>query len=241
MIIIPAIDLKDGKCVRLLQGQKDKETVYSEDPIAMAEQWADYGINLLHIVDLDGAFSGTQSNFPIIQAIKRDVRVEIEVGGGIRDLATIEKLITLGVDRVIIGTMAVKNPDLFKEACKKFSGKIISGIDARNGKVAIKGWVEDTDKEAIEFGREMEQAGAAGVIYTDISRDGMLSGPNIEATSKIVENLSIPVIASGGISSLDDIKSLLTINKLFGAITGKALYTGSLDLKEAVELAARNE
>jgi phosphoribosylformimino-5-aminoimidazole carboxamide ribotide isomerase len=238
MIIIPAVDLKDGQCVRLLQGRKDKVTVFSKDPVSMAKQWAGYGVTLLHIVDLDGAFSGTQSNFPIIQSIKKEVPIDIEVGGGIRDLSTIEKLIDIGVDRVIIGTMSVKNPDIFKQACEKFSGKIISGIDARDGKVAIKGWVEGTDKDAVEFGQEMEQAGAAGVIYTDISRDGMLNGPNIDETAKMVHSLSIPVIASGGISSLDDIEDLMTINGLFGAITGKAIYTGSLDLKEAIELAA---
>lgn len=237
MIIIPAVDLKDGKCVRLLQGRKDQVTVYSDTPVEMAKQWADYGVTLLHIVDLDGAFSGTQSNFPIIEAIKKQVPVDIEVGGGIRDLSTIEQLINIGVDRVIIGTMAVKNPDVFEQACEKYPGKIISGIDARDGKVAIKGWVEGTDKEAVQFGREMEQSGAAAVIYTDISRDGMLTGPNIEATAKMVESLSIPVIASGGVSSIDDIKALMTIKGLYGSITGKAIYSGTLDLKEAVEAA----
>ena len=237
MIIIPAVDLKDGKCVRLLQGREDQVTVYSDAPVEMAKQWADYGVSLLHIVDLDGAFSGTQSNFPIIEAIKKQVAVDIEVGGGIRDLPTIEKLVTIGVDRVIIGTMAVKNPDSFKQACEKYPGKIISGIDARDGKVAIKGWIEGTDKEAVEFGRKMQQSGAAAVIYTDISRDGMLTGPNIEATAKMVESLAIPVIASGGVSSIDDIKALMTIKGLYGSITGKAIYSGTLDLKEAIEVA----
>ena len=236
MIIIPAIDLKDGKCVRLLQGKKDEVTVYSDDPAEMAKKWQDLGAELLHVVDLDGAFTGEQKNFDKIKAIREAIDIPIELGGGIRDVERIEKLISLGVDRTIIGTSAAKNPEVVENACKKFPGQVIVGIDAKDGKVAIKGWVEVTELDAIEFARQMEAIGAAGIIYTDISRDGMLTGPNIEAMAKMVESVKIPVIASGGVSKLDDIKALMQIEGLWGVITGKALYTGALDLKEAIEL-----
>jgi phosphoribosylformimino-5-aminoimidazole carboxamide ribotide isomerase len=236
MIIIPAIDLKDGKCVRLLQGKKDEVTVYSDDPAEMARKWQDLGAELLHVVDLDGAFTGEQKNFDKIKAIREAIDIPIELGGGIRDVERIEKLISLGVDRTIIGTSAAKNPEVVEDACKKFPGQVIVGIDAKDGKVAIKGWVEVTELDAIEFARQMEAIGAAGIIYTDISRDGMLTGPNIEAMAKMTESVKIPVIASGGVSKLDDIKALMQINNLWGVITGKALYSGALDLKEAIEL-----
>ena len=236
MIIIPAIDLKDGKCVRLLQGKKDEVTVYSDDPAEMAKKWQDLGAELLHVVDLDGAFTGEQKNFDKIKAIREAIDIPIELGGGIRDVERIEKLISLGVDRTIIGTSAAKNPEVVEDACKKFPGQVIVGIDAKDGKVAIKGWVEVTELDAIEFARQMEAIGAAGIIYTDISRDGMLTGPNIEAMAKMVESVKIPVIASGGVSKLDDIKALMQIQGLWGVITGKALYSGALDLKEAIEL-----
>lgn len=234
MIVIPAIDLKDGKCVRLLQGRKEDVTVYSDDPAAMAKQWEDLGAELLHVVDLDGAFTGEQKNFDKIKAIREAINIPIELGGGIRDVERIKMLIDLGVDRTIIGTSAAKNPEVVKEACEKFPGRVIVGIDAKDGKVAVKGWVEVTKLDAIEFAREMESIGTAGIIYTDISRDGMLSGPNIEAMAKMVEAVKIPVIASGGVSKLDDIKSLMQIENLWGVITGKALYAGSMDLKEAI-------
>jgi len=236
MIIIPAIDLKDGKCVRLLQGKKDEVTVYSDDPAEMARKWQDLGAELLHVVDLDGAFTGEQKNFDKIKAIREAIDIPIELGGGIRDVESIEKLISLGVDRTIIGTSAAKNPEVVEDACKKFPGQVIVGIDAKDGKVAIKGWVEVTELDAIEFARQMEAIGAAGIIYTDISRDGMLTGPNIEAMAKMTESVKIPVIASGGVSKLDDIKALMQINNLWGVITGKALYSGALDLKEAIAL-----
>jgi phosphoribosylformimino-5-aminoimidazole carboxamide ribotide isomerase len=236
VIIIPAIDLKDGKCVRLLQGKKEEVTVYSDDPAATARLWASLGAEMLHIVDLDGAFTGEQKNFEKISAIRKAINIPIEVGGGIRDVERIEKLLSLGVDRVIIGTSAAKNPDMVQKACEKYPGQVLVGIDAKDGKVAIRGWVEVTEFNAIEFARKMRDAGTAGIIYTDISRDGMLSGPNIEAMEKMVSAVNIPVIASGGVSKIDDIRNLMQINDLWGVITGKALYAGTMDLKQAIEI-----
>jgi len=240
MIIIPAIDLKDGKCVRLLQGKKDEVTVYSDDPPSMARQWQDLGGELLHVVDLDGAFTGEQHNFEHIKAIREAIDIPIEVGGGIRDVERIAKLIDLGVDRTIIGTSAAKDPDMIKDACSRFPGQVIVGIDAKDGKVAVKGWVEVTELDAIDFARQMQDAGTAAIIYTDISRDGMLTGPNIEAMAKMVESVNIPVIASGGVSKLDDITALNQIENLWGVITGKALYSGAMKLEEAIALTKDN-
>ncbi|MBS1111978.1 MAG: hisA [Nitrospirae bacterium] len=241
MIIIPAIDLKDGKCVRLIQGKREEVTVYSDDPVSMAKQWVELGAELLHVVDLDGAFTGEQRNFYKIEAIRKAIDVPIEVGGGIRDMERIEKLFSLGVDRVIIGTAAAQNPDVVKIACDNFPGKVLAGIDAKDGKVAIKGWEELTELGAVEFAIEMEKAGTAGIIYTDISRDGMLTGPNIDAMAQMVYALEIPVIASGGVSKLDDIRNLMKIENLWGVITGKALYAGSLDLTAAIKITKGEE
>ena len=236
MIIIPAIDLKDGKCVRLLQGKEDEVTVYSDDPPAMANKWVDLGARLLHLVDLDGAFSGEQKNYDKIRAIRKAIQIPIELGGGIRDISRIDKLVNIGIDRVIIGTSAASNPDMVKEASKKYPGQVIVGIDAKDGKVAVKGWVEITELDAVEFAQSVEMFGIAGIIYTDISRDGMLIGPNLDAMAKMVESVKVPVIASGGVSNIEDIKSLMKIDNLWGVITGKALYSGALDLREAIEL-----
>lgn len=236
MIVIPAIDLKEGLCVRLLQGRKDDSTVYSTDPAATALKWQSYGAKLLHVVDLDGAFTGDQTNIASILAIRKAVTMEIEVGGGIRDMARIDKLLGFGIDRIILGTVAIEKPELVKEACAKYPGRIIVGIDAKNGHVAVKGWVEVTEVLATDLARRMQDAGAAGIIYTDIAKDGMLAGPNIEATAELVKSLSIPVIASGGVSSLDDIRTLCAVPKLFGAISGKALYSGAIDLAEAIKI-----
>lgn len=237
MIVIPAIDLKDGKCVRLLQGKKEEVTVYSDDPASMAKQWVDLGARLLHVVDLDGAFSGEQMNLERVREIRKAIQIPMQLGGGIRDIARIEQLADLGVDRMILGTSAAKDPDMVARACEKFEGRVLVGIDARDGKVAVKGWVEVTELDAIKFAKDMELAGAAGIIYTDISRDGMMTGPNIYAMAKMVKSVKIPVIASGGVSKIDDIKNLMQIKALWGVITGKALYTGALDLKSAITLA----
>lgn len=241
MIVIPAIDLKDGKCVRLLQGRKEDVTIYSDDPAAMARQWVDMGAKLLHVVDLDGAFTGEQKNFDRIREIRKSIHIPIEVGGGIRDIERIEQLIDIGVDRTIIGTSAAKDPDMVKKACEKYPEKVLVGIDAKDGKVAVKGWVEVTELGAIEFAKQMQDIGAAGIIYTDISRDGMLTGPNIEAMAKMVRAVDIPVIASGGVSKLDDIRNLKEIESLWGVITGKALYAGSMELRAAIEIAGEGK
>ncbi len=237
MLIMPAIDLKDGNCVRLLQGRAEDATVYSDDPVDTAKKWKAAGAEILHIVDLDGAFSGTQKNLDSIRAIRRSVDMTLEVGGGIRTMETIDLLIAMGIERVILGTVAAKDPGFLRQACDRHPGKVIAGIDAKDGKVAIKGWVETTGQEAIGLAQKMKEAGAAGIIYTDISRDGMLTGPNFEATERMARSVDLPVIASGGISSIDDIRRLLKIEGLWGAITGKAIYTGRLDVAEAVRLA----
>lgn len=241
MIVIPAIDLKDGKCVRLLQGRSEDMTVYSDDPVSTALRWQSMGASLIHIVDLDGAFSGSQKNIDSIIRIRQAVGAKLQLGGGIRDLKTIERLLGLGIDRVILGTVAIENPSIVEEASREFPQSILVGIDAKDSLVAVKGWVEVSRVRAVELAKKMEGLGAAGIIYTDIARDGMLTGPNIEATQEIVSSVGIPVIASGGVSSIEDIKRLKEIKGLWGAITGKAIYTGLLNLKEAIELCLQRE
>lgn len=241
MIIIPAIDIKNGKCVRLLQGKMDQETVFSHDPAKMAVKWADMGAEIIHIVDLDGAVEKQPKNLDTIKVILAAVDVPVQVGGGIRDEHTIEQYIELGIKKVIIGTEAIKNPSLVKNACKKFPGQIVVGIDARNGLVAIEGWTQTTKTLAIDLAREFEDSGVAAINFTDIHRDGMQTGPNIEETRKLAESISIPVVASGGVSTIEDIHNLLPAESagVMGVITGKALYSGSLDLKEAIAAARR--
>ena len=243
MIVIPAIDLKQGRCVRLEQGLMEKDTVYGHDPAAQALIWQQQGGELLHIVDLDGAFAGVPRNKAAIEAIVQAIDIPTELGGGIRDLATIEAYLALGIGRVILGTVAKENPELVKEACRLFPGKIVVGIDANNGFVAVRGWAEVTEKQATDMAKEMEGFGVAAIIYTDIARDGMLQGPNLEATQALAESIHIPVIASGGVSSLRDIENLMAIEScgVVGVITGKAIYPGALDLRAAVELTKRGK
>ena len=236
MLIIPAIDLKDGVCVRLQQGRKDAVTVYSRDAAGTAKKWEGMGARVLHVVDLDGAFSGSQQNLNKIMEIRKSVKMTIEVGGGIRNITVVDRLISAGIDRVIIGTAAIEDPSFVMDACSKFPGRIFIGIDAKDGKVAVKGWEEVSSIDAKELAKRVETVGIAGIIYTDIARDGMLTGPNIPALEEMVRNVKIPVIASGGIATIDDIKALLEIKDLWGAITGKAIYSGSLDLKEAIRM-----
>lgn len=236
MLIIPAIDLKDGRCVRLLQGRKDAVTVYSEDPSSTARLWESYGARLLHVVDLDGAFTGDQKNLHAVRKIRDSVTMEIEVGGGIRKMEKIDELIGIGIDRIILGTAVIENPFILNEASNRYPGRILVGIDARNGKVAVKGWVETTPVDAKELALKVEKGGASGIIYTDISKDGMLTGPNIRAVEEMVKTVNIPVIASGGISSIEDIRNLMYISGLRGVITGKAIYSGALDLREAIKV-----
>jgi len=239
MLVIPAIDLKEGLCVRLLQGKKDAVTAYSDDPAKTAKRWESYGAKLLHIVDLDGAFTGSQKNFEAILKIRQAVKMPLQVGGGIRNIGTILNLFSAGIDRVIIGTAAIEDPEFLTYSCKKYPDRILIGIDAKNGMVAIRGWEEVTSTEARTLAQRLEIIGIAGIIYTDISRDGMLTGPNIDATRQMVECLKVPVIASGGISGIEDIKSLMSIKNLWGAITGKAIYSGALDLRDAIKIVTK--
>ncbi|GAB7025903.1 1-(5-phosphoribosyl)-5-[(5-phosphoribosylamino)methylideneamino]imidazole-4-carboxamide isomerase [Geotalea toluenoxydans] len=241
MIVIPAIDLKEGKCVRLEQGLMDRDTVYNDNPAAQALAWEAKGAELLHIVDLDGAFAGKPKNRGAIEAIVNALKIPTQLGGGIRDLATIEAYFRMGVGRVIIGTAAQRNPELVQEACRKFPGRIVVGIDAKNGMVAVQGWAEVTGVTAIDLAKKFEGFGVAAIVYTDINRDGMMQGPNIEATKALAEAIDIPVIASGGVSTLRDLENLMAVETagISGAITGKAIYSGAIDLSEAVALTKR--
>ncbi len=235
MILYPAIDLKDGNAVRLLRGEMDKATVFNEDPAAQARAFVEAGCEWLHLVDLNGAFAGEPVNAAPVEAILKACDVPAQLGGGIRDMATIETWIEKGLARVILGTVAVENPDLVREAAKAFPGKVAVGIDARNGMVATKGWAEETDVQVTDLAHSFEDAGVAAIIYTDINRDGAMQGPNIEATAALAQTVSIPVIASGGVSSLDDLIALRDCGvELNGAISGRALYDGAIDLKEAI-------
>lgn len=243
MLIIPAIDLRHGKCVRLLQGRPEDETVFSDDPVAMAMRWQNEGAELLHLVDLNGAFNGVQRNLSVIKEIVDTIDIPVQLGGGIRDMARIERLIKFGVWRVILGTAALKNPDLVTTACEQYGERIAVGIDAKDGMVATQGWLDVSEKPAIEFAQEMESRGVQTIIYTDIKRDGMLTGPNLESTRLIAEAVNIDVIASGGISSLSDIQALKPLESVgvVGAITGKALYTKAINLKEAIKMVKGQE
>jgi phosphoribosylformimino-5-aminoimidazole carboxamide ribotide isomerase len=239
MLIIPAIDLKDGKCVRLRQGRAEDVTIYSDDPVATGLMWQEAGAKLLHVVDLDGAFSSEPKNLDAIVALRQALSIPIELGGGIRTLKTLDCYIHLGIDRLILGTAALENPKLAAHACADYPGRIVFGLDARDGFLAVKGWTETSQKNVLEVARELAKLKPAAFIYTDISRDGVKTGVNIAATRALAESVNIPVIASGGVSSLDDIKALLPLEPLgvIGVITGRALYDGCLDLKEAIRLA----
>src|SRR5512146_2953937 len=241
MIVIPAIDLKEGKCVRLEQGLMERDTVFCDRPADQAREWERQGAQLLHIVDLDGAFAGKPANRDAIAAIIRAIAIPTQLGGGIRDIPTIEAYLALGIGRVILGTAAQRNPELVMEACRLFPGRIVVGIDAKNGMVAVQGWAEVTGITAVELAKKFEGHGVAALIYTDISRDGMMQGPNIEATRDLAAAVSIPVIASGGVSSLRDIENLMAIESagVTGVITGKAVYTGAIKLAEAIALTKR--
>ena len=237
MLLIPAIDLKDGHCVRLKQGDMDQSTTFGEDPAAMARKWVDAGARRLHLVDLNGAFAGKPKNYAAIKAILKEVGSEIPVqlGGGIRDLDTIEKYIDGGLRYVIIGTAAVKNPGFLKDACSAFGGHIIVGLDAKDGKVATDGWSKLTGHEVVDLAKKFEDWGVESIVYTDIGRDGMLTGINIDATVKLAQALTIPVIASGGLGSMQDIENLCAVENegIEGVICGRAIYSGDLDFAAA--------
>ncbi len=241
MLIIPAIDLKDGHCVRLKQGLMEEATVFSEDPGAMAQHWLDQGAKRLHLVDLNGAFAGKPVNEAAIRSIVDVVGIDIPVqlGGGIRDLDTIARYLDNGITYVIIGTAAVKNPGFLHDACNAFPGHIIVGLDAKDGKVAVDGWSKVTGHDVVDLAKRFEGYGVEAIIYTDIGRDGMLSGVNIEATVKLAQALTIPVVASGGITNLEDVHKLCAVESegIMGAITGRAIYEGTLNFAEAQKLA----
>ncbi|WP_299782665.1 1-(5-phosphoribosyl)-5-[(5-phosphoribosylamino)methylideneamino]imidazole-4-carboxamide isomerase [uncultured Roseobacter sp.] len=235
MILYPAIDLKDGQAVRLLHGDMDKSTVFNDDPVAQAQDFVTAGCEWLHLVDLNGAFAGEPVNAAPVEAILKSCTIPVQLGGGIRDMATIEAWLEKGLTRVILGTVAVENPDLVREAARTFPGHVAVGIDARNGFVATKGWAEETDVRVTELAKSFEDAGVAAIIYTDILRDGAMKGPNIDATAALARAVSIPVVASGGVSSLEDLIALRDCGAdLQGAISGRALYDGAIDLKEAL-------
>ena len=242
MLIIPAIDIKDGQCVRLLQGDMNSATIFSNDAAAMARQWTDAGAKRLHVVDLNGAFAGKPRNESAVKAIIAAVGsdIPIQLGGGIRDLETIERYLDDGISYIVIGTAAVKNPGFLHEACDAFPGHIIVGLDAKDGKVATDGWSKLTGHDVVDLAKRFQDYGVEAVIYTDIGRDGMMTGLNIEATVKLAQALTIPVIASGGLNSLEDIKKLCAVEDegIIGAITGRAVYEGKLDFKKALALAA---
>lgn len=236
MLVIPAIDLKDGKCVRLRQGLMDDSTVYGDDPVSMAQRWVDAGARRLHLVDLNGAFAGTPVNGEAVTAIaKRFPKLPIQIGGGIRNVEIIEHYLSAGVSYVIIGTKAVKEPQFVAEVCKKFPNRIIVGIDAKEGLVATDGWAEVSSVKATELAKRFEQDGVTAIVYTDISRDGMMQGVNVEATVALAEASTIPVIASGGVTNMNDIHALKAVaaKGILGAITGRAIYENTLDLTEA--------
>jgi phosphoribosylformimino-5-aminoimidazole carboxamide ribotide isomerase len=240
MILFPAIDLKQGKCVRLFKGDMDKAKIYSDAPAVQAFEFESAGAKWIHIVDLDGAFAGDSVNGFSVKVILDTVKIPIQLGGGIRSIANIENWLEIGISRVILGTAAVHNPELVKEACKKFPEKIAVGIDAKGGKVAVSGWAEESEMEVIELAKRFEGAGVSAIIYTNIDKDGTLEGADIEGTRSLAKSVSIPVIASGGISNLKDLIKIKELEKdgVIGAISGTAIYEGTLPLKEALEYMA---
>ena len=241
MKIIPAVDIKEGKCVRLKQGIASAKTIFSDKPEEMAKRWYELGAERIHVVDLDGAFSGKPINFDIIEKIVKSVPAEIEVGGGIRDIETIERYISIGVKYVILGTIAIESPDMLIEATQRYPKKIILGIDAKDGQVAVEGWVKGSKLTPTEIAKRFEGYDIASIIYTDIKRDGMKTGPNIEAAKKLASSVNIPIIASGGVATIEDIKKIIDLSSygIEGIIIGRALYDGDIDLKEAIKIARK--
>lgn len=239
MIIYPAIDLRNGKCVRLTKGSFDAETVFSDNPAEMAARWEAQGAEYLHVVDLDGAVAGESKNLKSIQAILETVKIPVQVGGGIRSMENIDKMLSIGVSRVILGSIAVKNPELVRQACLKYGDRIVVGIDAKEGMAAVEGWEEKSDASAVNLACQMVKQGVKTIIFTDISKDGTLSGVNVQATAELAQKSGADVIASGGVSSLDDIRQLMQREKdgIKGCIVGKAIYTNNINLEEAIKMA----
>jgi phosphoribosylformimino-5-aminoimidazole carboxamide ribotide isomerase len=241
VILFPAIDLKDGRCVRLARGEMAAATVFNDDPAAQARTFQEQGFRFLHLVDLNGAFAGRPVNAEAVRAILKAIDVPVQLGGGIRDLATVDSWLAEGIRRVILGTAALRDPRLVREACRRFPGRVAVGIDARKGKVAVEGWAETSTLTALEMARRYEDAGVAAIIHTDIDRDGILKGLNLAATTELAQATSVPVIASGGLAGIDDVKALLRPEHamLEGAIAGRALYDGRLDAREALTLLSK--
>ncbi len=237
MLILPAIDLRGGQCVRLRQGDYSQETVFGSEPVAMARRWVEHGASYLHLVDLDGAREGRPINGPSIRQIAAKAGVPCQLGGGLRTESDIAEVLSWGVQRVIVGTRALKDPAWLESVCRRFPEQIVLGIDARNGRVAVQGWLETSERSAIDLARQCAEWPLAGIVYTDISRDGMLEGPNVEALAEMARAVTLPIIASGGVTSLEDIRRLAQL-RLAGCIIGRALYEGRLDLKEAIAAAA---
>jgi phosphoribosylformimino-5-aminoimidazole carboxamide ribotide isomerase len=242
MLIIPAVDIKNGKCVRLVQGRKEEETVFADDPVAMARKWEQAGAELIHVIDLDGAFEKSPQNFDAVKRILDTLDTPIQLGGGIRDEQTAQTFLEMGVQKVIIGTEAIKNPAWVEHLADRFTDRVVVGIDARNGLVAIEGWTENTRTRAVDLAKRFENCGIAAINFTDIQRDGMQSGPNIEETRKLAEAIDIPVVASGGVATITDIQNLLPLESagVIGVITGKALYSETLNFEQALALARSN-
>jgi phosphoribosylformimino-5-aminoimidazole carboxamide ribotide isomerase len=238
MNIIPAIDLLDGAVVRLLQGDPKRKTIYGDDPVEVANKWFNLGAERLHVVDLDGSFAGSPRNEGLVRAIVRAVPIPIQLGGGIRDLETAQAYIETGVERIVLGTAAVKQPKLLIDACRQWPGRVALAIDARGGRVVVEGWTESTSVTAAEFVGTVEKEGLAAIIYTDVDRDGMSIGPNVEATRQLAENVDIPVIISGGVGSMEDLRAIIRLGhpRIQAVIVGRALYAGKIDLKEAITL-----
>ncbi len=236
MKIFPAIDIKEGQCVRLRQGKFDQKEVFSDEPESMARKWSLLGAEFIHVVDLDGALTGSPANFETIQQILKAVPTPIQVGGGIRDLKTIEKYLAAGVSRLILGTAVIRNLDLLKTASKSYPGKIIAGIDAKNGKIAIAGWTDVTGESAIDYAKRLSEYEIAAIVYTDIEKDGMMSGPDFARTEEMADAIRVPLIVSGGVSTLQDVQRIIKMKNVEGMIIGKALYTGDILLEKAIAL-----
>lgn len=238
MILFPAIDLKDGKCVRLKQGEMDKVTVFNKDPVGQALVFQSQGVKWLHVVDLDGAVKGKPVNLKEVVAIRRAVEMSIQLGGGIRDMATAESWIKIDINRIVLGTAALRNPEFVKEACREFPGKVAVGIDAKDGMVAVQGWSETSDMRVIDLAKKFEDVGVSAIIYTNINRDGMMQGPDVAGIKELAENVYVPVIASGGVSSINDLKMLKAVKdvNIEGVICGRAIYEGEIKVEEALKV-----
>jgi len=242
VLVIPAVDIREEKCVRLVQGRIDRETVYSEDPVQMARMWEEEGAPMLHLVDLDGAFTGIPKNLPVVEKMREQVKVPLQLGGGVRSMEIIEKILSMDIDRVVLGTAAVSDSELVSRACSKFGERIVAAVDNKGGRVAVEGWESVADKDILEFVRDLRELGVKRVVYTDTRRDGTLSGPDIEGIKRFLEAAQLKVIVSGGIASVDDLRNLAGLNfsNLEGVIIGKSLYDGSIILREALEMVGSN-